>query len=48
MQDSVTISKSEYSKLKKQAKQANIDREFLKELVSSLADIKAGRVIRVR
>lgn len=45
MQDTVTISRSEYERLKKQA---NIDMEFLKELVSSLADIKAGRVRRVR
>lgn len=45
MQDTVTIPKSEYVKLKRQA---NIDLKFLKELVSSLADIKAGRVRRVR
>ncbi|HZX33877.1 MAG TPA: hypothetical protein VFF09_00700 [archaeon] len=45
MQDTVTISKSRYTKLKQQA---NIDMEFLKELASSLADIKAGRVRRVR
>lgn len=45
VQDTVTISKSEYIKLKSQAK---IDMEFLKDLVSSLSDIKAGRVRRVR
>ena len=44
MQDTVTISKSEYNKLKRQAK---IDVEFIKELVSNLVDIKAGRVMRV-
>ncbi|MCR4335477.1 MAG: hypothetical protein NUV57_02985 [archaeon] len=44
----ITVPKAEYAMLKRQAKHANIDREFLKELVSSLADIKAGRVIRVR
>ena len=45
IQDTVTIPKAEYIKLKRQA---NIDMEFLKELVSSLEDIKAGRVRRVR
>ena len=45
MQDTVTISRVEYDKLKRQAK---IDMEFLKELISSLADIKAGRIRRVR
>ncbi len=45
MQDTVTIPKTEYERLKRQA---NIDMEFLKELVDSLADIKAGRVRRVR
>lgn len=45
MQDTVTIKKSEYNRLKRQAE---IDVEFLKELVESLADIKAGRVRQVR
>ena len=45
MQETVTIPKSEYLKLKKQAK---IDMEFIKDIMSSLADIKAGRVRRVR
>jgi len=45
MQETVTIPKAEYLKLKKQAK---IDMEFIKDIMSSLADIKAGRVRRVR
>jgi hypothetical protein len=45
MQETVTITKAKYEKLKKQAE---IDKEFLKELVSSLSDIKAKRVRQVR
>lgn len=45
MQETVTISKKEYDKLKRKAK---IDMEFLKDLVRGLSDIKAGRVRRVR
>jgi hypothetical protein len=41
----ITISKQEYLQLKEQAE---IDLDFLKELIESLADIKAGRVKRVR
>ena len=41
----VKISKDEYEKLKMQA---NIDVELLQQLVRSLKDIKAGRVIRTR
>lgn len=44
-QEMVTIPKVEYLALKQQAK---IDLEFVKDLVSSLADIKAGRVRQVR
>ncbi|MBS3062359.1 MAG: hypothetical protein J4203_00670 [Candidatus Diapherotrites archaeon] len=44
-QQMVTIPRDEYLALKKQAK---IDLEFVKDLVSSLADIKAGRVRQVR
>lgn len=45
MQEMVTITKKEYEQLKQHAK---IDKDFLKELVQSLADIKAGRVRQVR
>ncbi|HZX20539.1 MAG TPA: hypothetical protein VFF13_06005 [archaeon] len=45
MSDTVTISKEEYAELKSQAK---IDKEFLKELIQSLKDIKSGNVTRVR
>lgn len=45
MQEMVTIPKKEYEQLRQQAK---IDKDFLKELVQSLADIKAGRVRQVR
>ena len=41
----VTIPKEEYVRLKQQAE---IDTEFLKELVSSMQDIKAGKVKQVR
>ncbi len=41
----VTITKKEYDKLKREA---NIDYEFLEEIRVSLKDIKEGRVIRVR
>lgn len=43
--ETITIPKREYESLKKQAK---IDMEFLKELMSSFKDIKEGRVKRVR
>lgn len=43
--ETVTIPKKEYETLKKEA---NIDLDFLRQLISSLADIKAGRVRRVR
>ena len=45
MQETVTIPKKEYAFLKRQAR---IDKEFLKELVESIADIKTGRVRQVR
>jgi len=45
MPETVTIEKEEYLRLKQQAE---IDTEFLKELVSSLRDIKAGKVKQVR
>lgn len=44
-QEMVAVPKEEYVKLKRQAQ---IDTEFLKELVESLHDIKAGRVRQVR
>ncbi len=43
--ETITIPKREYKNLKKQAK---MDMEFLKELMSSFKDIKEGRVKRVR
>lgn len=43
--ETITIPKQEYESLKKQAK---IDMDFLRQLMSSLADIKAGRVRQVR
>ena len=42
--ETITIPKQEYENLKKQAK---IYIEFLKEIMSSLKDIKEGRVRRV-
>jgi len=44
MEESITIPKKEYIKLKKKA---DIDEKFLKELAQSLDDIKEGRVKRV-
>ena len=41
----VKIPRDEYEKLRMQA---NIDVELLQQLVRSLKDIKAGRVIRTR
>lgn len=43
--ETVTIPKEEYEQLKRQAQ---IDMEFLRELVNSLKDIQEGRVQRVR
>lgn len=43
--ETITIPKHEYENLKKQAM---IDMDFLRQLMSSLADIKAGRVRQVR
>jgi len=45
MEDTVTISKEEYERLKSQA---NIDIELLEQLVSSFKNIKEGRIIRVK
>jgi hypothetical protein len=45
MQELVTVPKEEYSRLKRQAE---IDVKFVKELVESICDIKAGRVRQVR
>ena len=45
MTETVTISKAEYLRLKKKA---DIDMELLHDLVKGIADIKAGRVKRVR
>jgi len=44
-QETITITKEEYEKLKNQA---NIDVELLTQLMDSFKDIKAGRVRRVR
>ncbi len=41
----VTIPKKEYEILKKQA---NIDIDLLQQLMGSLADIKSGRVRRIK
>lgn len=41
----ITIPRKEYEELKKQA---NIDVEFLKQLLSSFRDIKEGRIKRVK
>ncbi len=43
--ETVTIPKKEYETLKRQAK---VDIDLLRQFMSSLADIKAGRVRRVR
>ncbi len=43
--ETVTISRQEYEHLKQQAE---IDVEFLRQLVSSLVDIRQGRVRRVK
>ena len=42
--ETVTITKKEYNRLKKLEK---VDQELLNQLVSSLEDIKAGRIKRV-
>jgi hypothetical protein len=42
--ETVTIPKEEYLKLKKYAE---VDEDLLNQLVSSLEDIKAGRIRRV-
>ncbi len=44
-QETVTIPKEEYQKLKKQAQ---IDMDILQQLISSFKDIKEGRVRRVK
>ncbi|MEK6852530.1 MAG: hypothetical protein AABX59_01495 [Nanoarchaeota archaeon] len=44
-QEMVTIRKEEYEKLKRQAE---IDIDLLNQLTSSLKDIKAGRIRRVK
>ena len=45
VQDTVTIKRAEYDKLKRQA---NIDMDILQQLLSSFKDIKEGRVRRVK
>ena len=45
LMETVTIPKKEYEILKKQAK---IDVDLLQQFMGSLADIKAGRVRRVK
>ena len=45
VQNTVTIKRAEYDKLKRQA---NIDMDILQQLLSSFKDIKEGRVRRVK
>ena len=45
MQGTVTIQKSEYIKLKRQAE---IDLDLLKQFLESFKDIKEGRIRRVK
>ncbi|MBI2042770.1 hypothetical protein HYT25_00060 [Candidatus Pacearchaeota archaeon] len=45
MEETVTIPKREYEKLKTQA---NIDVELLEQLMDSFKDIKEGRIERVK
>ena len=45
VQNTVTIKRAEYDKLKRQA---NIDMDMLQQLLSSFKDIKEGRVRRVK
>lgn len=45
MQETVTISKKEYDRLKKQAE---IDVDLLKQFLESFKDIKEGRVRKVK
>ena len=42
--ETITITKKEYERLKKLDK---VDQELIRQLVSSLEDIKAGRIRRV-
>ncbi len=42
--DNVTIPKKEYQRLKRAEK---TDRDLIKQLISSLDDVKAGRIKRV-
>lgn len=44
MDDTVTIPRAEYERLKKLEK---VDRDFIKELFESLEDAKHGRIRRV-
>jgi hypothetical protein len=44
-QATVTISKTEYEQLKKQA---DIDMDIMRQFISSLKDIKKGRIRRVK
>ncbi len=45
MQETVTILRTEYDSLKRQAE---IDMDILQQLISSFRDIKEGRVRRVK
>ena len=45
VQNTVTIKRAEYDKLKRPA---NIDMDILQQLLSSFKDIKEGRVRRVK
>ncbi|MBI2669143.1 hypothetical protein HYX14_04850 [Candidatus Woesearchaeota archaeon] len=45
MQETITIERKEYEELKRKA---DIDTDFLQQLMSSLRDIKEGKVRRVK
>ena len=45
MEEMITIPKKEYEKLKMQA---NVDVDFLEQLMESFRDIKTGRIERVK
>lgn len=47
-QQSVTISKEEYEKLKTKASLSEVDPDLLKQLMEGFKDIKEGRFRRVR
>ena len=46
--EEITISKTEYERLKMQARMAHIDGELLQQLLQSFKDIKEGKIRRVK